>query len=173
VYVVGDMISLKHYPGVAQVAIQGGKYAAHQIERRLTGRAPKGDFRYFDKGSMATISRFRAVASIGRFRFFGFLAWLLWLGVHIVYLVGFKNRVATVFHWAVSFLGNARTQRSGVLQQALVHPAADADRPADSGQVESAKVDSGQIESAKVDSGQIESAKIESGQAGSGEQITP
>jgi len=130
IYVVGDMIALKHYPGVAQVAIQGGKYAADQIRRRVTGRAAKGDFRYFDKGSMATISRFRAVASVGRLRFFGFFAWLLWLGVHIVYLVGFKNRVATVFHWAVSFLGNSRAQRSGVLQQALVHPPVQAAQPA-------------------------------------------
>ncbi|HEX2904476.1 MAG TPA: NAD(P)/FAD-dependent oxidoreductase [Jatrophihabitans sp.] len=122
IFVLGDMINLKHYPGVAQVAIQGGKYAAEQIQRRLNGRAPKGEFRYFDKGSMATISRFRAVASVGDFRFFGFLAWLLWLGVHIVYLIGFKNRVSTVFHWAISFLGDARAQRTGVLQQARVHP---------------------------------------------------
>jgi NADH:ubiquinone reductase (H+-translocating) len=125
VFVVGDMIALKHYPGVAQVAIQGGKYAAEQIQRRINGRALKGEFRYFDKGSMATISRFRAVASVGRFRFFGFLAWVLWLGVHIVYLVGFKNRISTVFHWAVSFLGNSRIQRSGVLQQAEVRPTID------------------------------------------------
>ena len=125
VYVVGDMINLKNYPGVAQVAIQGGKYAAEQIQRRVSGRALQDDFRYFDKGSMATISRFRAVVSIGRFRFFGFTAWLLWLGVHIVYLVGFKNRLSTVFHWAVSFLGDSRAQRSGVLQQAEVHPASD------------------------------------------------
>ena len=129
VYVVGDMAALKHYPGVAQVAIQGGKYAAEQIQRRVTGRELKGDFRYFDKGSMATISRFRAVASIGRFRFFGFIAWLIWLGVHIVYLVGFKNRISTVFHWTVSFLGNSRAQRSGVLQQAEVHPTLDSGRP--------------------------------------------
>ena len=71
---------------------------------------------------MATISRFRAVASVGNFRFFGFIAWLLWLGVHIVYLIGFKNRVSTVFHWAISFVGDARAQRSGVLQQAQVRP---------------------------------------------------
>jgi len=122
IFVVGDMINLKHYPGVAQVAIQGGKYAAEQIKRQVAGQAPKGDFHYFDKGSMATISRFRAVTSIGNFRFFGFIAWLLWLGVHIIYLIGFKNRVSTVFHWAISFIGDARAQRSGVLQQATVHP---------------------------------------------------
>jgi NADH dehydrogenase len=133
IFVIGDMISLKNLPGVAQVAIQGGKYAAEQIQRRVAGRAPKGEFRYFDKGSMATISRFRAVASVGRLRFFGFTAWLLWLGVHIVYLVGFKNRIATVFHWAVSFLGNSRAQRAGVLQQAVVREPVDGDRaqPAD------------------------------------------
>jgi NADH dehydrogenase len=121
VFVVGDMISLKGYPGVAQVAIQGGKYAAKTIQQRLAGRASREEFHYFDKGSMATISRFRAVVSIGRFRFFGFFAWLLWLGVHIVYLVGFKNRVTTIFHWAISFIGDSRAQRSGVLQQAIVH----------------------------------------------------
>ena len=70
---------------------------------------------------MATISRFRAVVSIGQFRFYGLIAWLLWLGVHIFYLVGFKNRASTIFHWAVSFIGNSRAQRSGVLQQAEVH----------------------------------------------------
>ncbi len=122
VFVVGDMMSLHGYPGVAQVAIQGGKFAAEQIQRQLSGRARQPEFRYRDKGSMATISRFRAVASVGRFRFFGFLAWVLWLGVHIVYLVGFKNRLSTVFHWAVSFLGDSRAQRSGVLQQAQVVP---------------------------------------------------
>ena len=121
IYVVGDMIALKGYPGVAQVAIQGGKYAAQQVQRRVTGRAAQGEFRYFDKGSMATISRFKAVVSIGQLRFYGLLAWLLWLGVHIFYLVGFKNRVSTVFHWAVSFVGNARAQRTGVQQQARPH----------------------------------------------------
>lgn len=132
IFVVGDMINLKHYPGVAQVAIQGGKYAAEQIERRVAGREPKGDFHYFDKGSMATISRFRAVVSIGNFRFFGFLAWLLWLGVHIVYLIGFKNRVSTIFHWTISFLGDARAQRSGVMQQAKVHQPKAAEQRKDS-----------------------------------------
>ena len=135
IFVIGDMISLNHLPGVAQVAIQGGKYAAEQIQRRITGRAPKDAFRYFDKGSMATVSRFRAVASVGRLRFFGFLAWLLWLGVHIVYLVGFKNRVSTVFHWAVSFLGNSRAQRAGVLQQAIVRGPLDTERQPASAQV--------------------------------------
>ena len=118
VYVVGDLASLNHYPGVAQVAMQGAAYAADSIERRVVGRAPKGPFHYFDKGSMATISRFRAVANVGPFRLFGFAAWVLWLGIHIFYLVGFKNRVTTLMHWAVSFIGNDRSQRSGVSQSA-------------------------------------------------------
>lgn len=121
VYVIGDLASLNDYPGVAQVAMQGAAYAAEAIERRVLGRAPQGPFRYFDKGSMATISRFRAVANVGPFRFFGFTAWVLWLGIHIVYLVGFKNRVTTLLHWAVSFIGNGRSQRSGVSQEAVAH----------------------------------------------------
>lgn len=116
--VLGDMASLNHYPGVAQVAMQGAKYAAEAITRRISGRAPQGPFRYLDKGSMATISRFKAVASVGPMRFSGLIAWLLWLAIHIFYLVGFKNRATTLMHWAVSFLGNDRSQRAGVHQQA-------------------------------------------------------
>src|SRR4051794_23546275 len=77
VHVVGDMISLDKLPGVAQVAIQGGKYAAEAIKRRISGQPPQGPFRYRDKGSLATISRFSAVAEIGRFKFAGFIAWVL------------------------------------------------------------------------------------------------
>src|SRR5215213_1813420 len=69
VHVVGDMMALDKLPGVAQVAIQGGRYAAEAITRRIAGREPRGPFAYFDKGSMATISRFSAVADIGRFKF--------------------------------------------------------------------------------------------------------
>ena len=101
VFVVGDMATLNDYPGVAQVAIQGARYAADQVRRRLTGRPERGPFSYRDKGSMATISRFSAVASIGRFQFGGFIAWLLWLAVHLVYIIGFKHRVTTLLHWAV------------------------------------------------------------------------
>jgi NADH dehydrogenase len=117
VHVVGDMISLDKLPGVAQVAIQGGRYAAEAIKRRLAGREPQGPFRYRDKGSMATISRFAAVADIGRFKFEGFIAWVLWLVVHLFYIVGFKSRITTVLHWAVSFLGRGRSQRVATQQQ--------------------------------------------------------
>jgi NADH dehydrogenase len=112
VFVIGDMMSLDDLPGVAQVAMQQGKYAADQIRRRLKRKPDQKPFHYFDKGSMATISRFRAVASIGPLRFGGLIAWLIWLVVHIMYLVGFKNRVTTVLHWAVSFIGRGRAERA-------------------------------------------------------------
>jgi NADH:ubiquinone reductase (H+-translocating) len=112
VFVVGDMMTLDDLPGVAQVAMQQGKYAADTIVRRLGGKPAPKPFHYFDKGSMATISRFKAVANVGSARFGGFIAWLLWLGVHVLYLVGFKNRVTTVLHWAVSFIGRGRAQRT-------------------------------------------------------------
>ena len=117
VFVVGDMMSLDKLPGVAQVAIQGARFAAKQITHRLDGKEPEPRFEYFDKGSMATISRFSAVASIGRLRFSGFVAWVLWLAIHLVYIIGFKHRVTTLLHWAVSFLGRGRSERAATEQQ--------------------------------------------------------
>lgn len=117
VFVLGDMIALDNLPGVAQVAIQGAKYAGKTIDGRLKGKPPLKPFKYFDKGSMATISRFSAVALVGRIRVTGFVAWLMWLGVHLVYLTGFKNRVTALGHWAVSFLGRGRQERVTTEQQ--------------------------------------------------------
>ncbi len=117
VHVVGDMMALDKLPGVAQVAIQGGRYAADAITRRQAGKGPKAPFTYKDKGSMATISRFSAVADIGKFKFEGFIAWVLWLVVHLMYIVGFKSRFTTVFHWLISFLGRGRSQRVATQQQ--------------------------------------------------------
>jgi NADH dehydrogenase len=117
VHVVGDMMSLDKLPGVAQVAIQGGRYAAKAIQRRMAGKPAQPPFRYFDKGSMATISRFSAVADLGKLKFGGFIAWVMWLVVHLFYIVGFKSRVTTVLHWAVSFLGRGRSQRVATQQQ--------------------------------------------------------
>ena len=116
-HVLGDMISLDKLPGVAQVAIQGGRYSAEAITRRLAGKAPQGPFRYRDKGSMATISRFAAVADIGTLKFEGFIAWLMWLALHLFYIVGFKSRITTVLHWLVSFMGRGRSQRVATQQQ--------------------------------------------------------
>ena len=117
VFVIGDMISLDNLPGVAQVAIQGGNYAAEVIANRLHGKAPKGPFKYFDKGSMATISRFSAVAKVGNVALSGIVAWFMWLAVHLVYLTGFKNRVTAFGHWFISFLGRARAERAATEQQ--------------------------------------------------------
>ena len=118
VFVIGDMMALKNLPGVAQVAMQGGKYAAGQITNRLTGGKTGEPFKYWDKGSMATISRFHAVCSITkRIQFSGFIAWLMWLVLHVAYLVGFKNRFTTMVHWAVSFLFRGRSQRTTTRQQ--------------------------------------------------------
>ena len=117
VFVVGDMISLDNLPGVAQVAIQGAKYAAKEIDGRLKDKPAQKPFKYFDKGSMATISRFRAVAMVGKLRLTGFIAWLMWLAVHLFYITGFKNRVTAVLHWFVSFLGRGRSERTATEQQ--------------------------------------------------------
>ncbi|GAA2684535.1 putative NADH dehydrogenase (NDH) [Actinoplanes palleronii] len=128
IFVLGDMMHLagadgKPLPGVAQVAIQSGRHAADQIKRRLGGKETGQAFTYFDKGSLATISRFSAVASIGKVRLSGFPAWVVWMVVHLLYLVGFKNRVTAVLHWAVSFVGRGRAERVATQQQAFARRA--------------------------------------------------
>ena len=122
-FVVGDMIALDNLPGVAQVAIQGAKYAAKEIRGRLEGKAPQEPFHYFDKGSMATISRFDAVAMVGKLRISGLIAWLMWLGVHLIYLTGFKNQVTALLHWTVTFLSNDRSERTATEQQIFARAA--------------------------------------------------
>jgi NADH dehydrogenase len=121
VFVVGDMAAVDGVPGVAQGAIQGGKYAANTIKAELAGADPSArePFQYFDKGSMASVSRFSAVAKIGPLEFGGFIAWLAWLVLHLVYLVGFKNQVTTLVSWAVTFLSNRREQLTITEQQAF------------------------------------------------------
>jgi NADH dehydrogenase len=123
VFVIGDMIALDNLPGVAQVAIQGAKYAAKEIDGRLRGRPPQKPFSYFDKGSMAIISRFRAVAMIGRLRFTGVVAWLMWLGLHLIYITGFKSRITALLHWVVSFVGRGRSERTTTEQQIFARSA--------------------------------------------------
>src|SRR4051812_17853421 len=117
VHVVGDMISLNRLPGVAQVAIQGGRFAADAVKARIAGRKTAAEFHYHDKGSMATVARFAAVADLGKLKLTGFLAWVMWLIVHIFYVVGFKSRFTTALGWAVSFLGRGRGQRTATQQQ--------------------------------------------------------
>ncbi|MCW5952036.1 MAG: NAD(P)/FAD-dependent oxidoreductase [Propionibacteriaceae bacterium] len=117
VFVLGDMMSLDRLPGVAQVALQGGKYTARKIAGELAGQPVTEPFRYKDKGSMAVVSQFGAVAQIGKLSLTGFLAWVAWLAVHLVYLVGFKNRLSTLLKWAITFLGRSRSERVTTEQQ--------------------------------------------------------
>ncbi len=121
VFVVGDMAAVDDVPGVAQGAIQGAKYAATAIKAELAGANPaeREPFQYFDKGSMATVSRFSAVAKIGPLEFSGFIAWLAWLVLHLVYLVGFKTKVSTLLSWTVTFLSTRRGQLTITEQQAF------------------------------------------------------
>jgi NADH dehydrogenase len=121
VFVVGDMAAVEGVPGVAQGAIQGAKYAAGMIKAELAGADPteREPFQYFDKGSMATVSRFSAVAKIGSLEFSGLIAWFAWLVLHLVYLVGFKNQVTTLLSWTVTFLSGRRGQLTITEQQAF------------------------------------------------------
>jgi NADH dehydrogenase len=118
VFAIGDMMSLDKLPGVAEVAMQQGLHASNTVKRRLRGKEPK-PFRYRDLGSMATISRFRAVVSFKGIRLSGFLGWMVWLFVHLAFLTGFKNRLATVPRWAFTFIGNGRPQRTITAQQIM------------------------------------------------------
>jgi NADH dehydrogenase len=126
VFVVGDLMSLDRLPGLAQVAIQSGHHAARTIVRRLGGDTTERPFRYRDLGTMATVSRFQAIATIGRLNVSGFAAWLLWLAVHLLWLAGFKNRVAVLANWVVAFLGRGRPQRAISYQQVFARQALEA-----------------------------------------------
>ncbi|MEZ5249051.1 MAG: hypothetical protein R2713_07530 [Ilumatobacteraceae bacterium] len=113
VFAIGDIAADREHPlpQVAQPAIQGGRHVARQIARRLAGQ-PTEPFRYVDKGSMATIGRHRAVADFpnGR-RLSGFVGWVAWLGLHLVYLMGFRNRANVLVNWAWNYLTYDRGAR--------------------------------------------------------------
>ncbi len=117
VMALGDMVRVRaqdggvqELPGVAPVAMQQGRYAAAVVKRRLAGK-PAEPFRYIDKGNLATIGRARAVAEIKGLHFGGPVAWLLWLGIHIFYLIGFQNRILVLTRWSFSFLTRGRGAR--------------------------------------------------------------
>ncbi|WP_059019124.1 NAD(P)/FAD-dependent oxidoreductase [Mycobacterium sp. M26] len=120
VFVIGDMAFVDGVPGMAQGAIQGAAYAAKLIKAELKGADPaaREPFEYFDKGSMATVSRYSAVAKIGKIEFAGFFAWLAWLFLHLIYLVGFKARLTTSLSWISTFIGSHRGQLTITEQQA-------------------------------------------------------
>ena len=91
-------------------AREGARYAADLINSRIQHTAAPQPFAYKDKGSMATIAKFKAVALIGKVRLTGFLAWVAWLFLHLLYIAGFKQRVTTLLSWALTFLSNGRSQ---------------------------------------------------------------
>jgi NADH dehydrogenase len=120
VFVTGDMAAAvsadtgQPVPGVAQGALQMGRYAGEAIARDVSGGAtPAGrkPFVYRDKGSMAVIGKAKAVAQIGRFNFGGFFAWVVWGAIHIAFLIGFRNRVQVLLSWFWNWLLNARDAR--------------------------------------------------------------
>lgn len=106
-FVVGDLAALsidgKPVPGIAPAAMQEGKHAAENIVRWLNGERYR-PFRYRDKGMLAALGRASAVADVGRVKLVGFTAWLMWVVVHIYYLIGFRNRLAVLFEWAYKYL---------------------------------------------------------------------
>jgi NADH dehydrogenase len=115
IFVIGDMANRpgpdgKPLPGVAPVAMQQGRYVAELIRRRLDGK-DLPPFHYRDKGKLATIGRAAAVADLGWVRFSGYLAWLTWLFVHIVYLIGFQNRFLVMLQWAWNYFTRNRAAR--------------------------------------------------------------
>ncbi|HAT1314676.1 TPA: NAD(P)/FAD-dependent oxidoreductase [Corynebacterium striatum] len=111
VYMVGDMISLNRLPGVAQVAIQGGAHVAKLIKAKVDEESTANEheaFEYFDKGSMAVISRFNAVVKMGKTEFDGFPAWVSWMGLHIMYVLGFRNRTTVAVNWIQNMISRDR-----------------------------------------------------------------
>ncbi len=115
VFVIGDVSSLqqdgKPLPGVAPVAMQEGEYAGAIIARRVSGKAAVPPFHYINKGNLATIGRSQGIAQLGWMRVSGFVAWLLWLVVHIFFLIGFRNRVLVMFQWAWAYFTYQRGAR--------------------------------------------------------------
>jgi NADH dehydrogenase len=116
IFAIGDVAAMitdetpKGHPGVAQVAIQMGNHTAKTI-MQLINKEPTVPFKYFDKGSLATIGRNKAVADLGKFRFQGFFAWIIWMFVHLISLLGFRNKIVVFINWVGSYLtynGGAR-----------------------------------------------------------------
>jgi NADH dehydrogenase len=115
IYVIGDLARFETpgggtLPGVAPVAMSMGRFVAREIRRRVAGK-PARRFRYLDKGALAVIGRAAAVAELGRLRFSGYFAWLLWLFVHIMYLVEFDNRLLVFLQWGWSYVTRNRSAR--------------------------------------------------------------
>lgn len=130
-FVIGDLAHAtgsdgRPLPGVAPVAMQQGRYVARNLKARLDGRAP-GDFHFVNKGTLATIGRNAAVADFGRIHLDGFIAWLAWLFVHLLYVVGFRNRLLVALQWGFQYLTFNRGAR---LITGIFRPARPEGRPA-------------------------------------------
>lgn len=115
IFVIGDAAAAmgkdgKPLPGVAPVAIQEGKYVASLIKKQLP-KEQRPPFKYFDKGSLATIGKGKAIAWVGKLQLSGILAWLMWCFVHIAYLIGFRNRISVMIEWFVFYLTGQRGAR--------------------------------------------------------------
>jgi NADH dehydrogenase len=115
IHVIGDLANFSHQgghplPGVAPVAMAQGRYVAHLIMRKLRGR-PVAPFHYLDKGNLATIGRNKAVAQFGTVHIAGFLAWFVWVFVHLMYLVQFENRLLVFVEWVYNYLTRNRGAR--------------------------------------------------------------
>lgn len=115
IFVIGDTASViqdgKPLPGVASVAMQEGRYVASRITDAVAGKGQRRAFHYVNKGNLATVGRFFGIIEFGKLRFTGFLAWIIWLVVHIYYLIGFRNRLAVMFRWALSYFLFQRSAR--------------------------------------------------------------
>jgi NADH dehydrogenase len=116
IFVIGDLASAadekgRPLPGLAQVAMQGGTYAAKAILRKVKGQPELPPFHYFDKGSLAVIGRAAAVADVFGAHLSGFIAWLVWVFIHLMYLVNFQSRVLVFFQWAIQDLTFSRGAR--------------------------------------------------------------
>ena len=123
IFVVGDLAAMtsggKAVPGVAQGAIQGGQLAAENVRRVFAGERTD-PFVYWDKGSLATIGRARAVADLGKIKLTGLAAWLVWAGIHVLFLIGFRNRISVGLSWAWAWLTRGRQAR--LITGRLVEP---------------------------------------------------
>ena len=118
VYIIGDMMSYNRLPGLAQVAIQGGQFVADNIKAQVNeGKSERGAFEYHDKGTMAIVSRFYAVVKLGDREITGFLGWLMWLAVHMMFLVGFRNRFVAAYSWGLNSLSPNRWNLVATRQQ--------------------------------------------------------
>ena len=133
--VIGDLMSLRGLPGVAEVAMQSGLYAGRRVRHELTGEGQARPFRYIDLGSAAYLARGKAVVSAGPLRLHGLPGWIAWLFIHIAFLTGYRNRAGAILTWWVAFTRDVRRERAYTTREVghwrdLYQPAGEAPAPA-------------------------------------------